>query len=105
LTYFVLEVNAALDTGKYDGISIQDVHERIVNKEVVPWLKSALGDDIDLSLFEGQAANELHDGLLDIHDGYRGQESRKWGVRQRGLCLLIAWAVELIQRQRKESAL
>lgn len=100
LSYFVFEVNAALDTGKYDHLTIEDVEERIKNMEVVPWLRSTMGDDVDLSLFDGPAGNELHEGLFDIYGGYKGQESRKWGVRQRGLCLLVAWTVELIQQKK-----
>ncbi len=99
LSYFVFEVNAALDTGKYDHLTIADVQQRIENKEVVPWLRSTMGDDIDLSLIDASMANELHNALLDICDANKGRESKKWGLRKRGLCLLIAWTVEMIQHR------
>src|ERR1043166_954193 len=100
LTFLILNVNAALDTGKYDHFTIQDVEERIENREVIPWLVSELGKDIDLSVFDTATVNELHDGLLDILGGNKGRESRKWGIEKRGLCLLVAWVVELIQWKR-----
>lgn len=99
LTYFVLEVNAALDTGLFDDISIGEVQQHIESKDVIPWLSKALGEEIDLSLFDDESTNTLHEQLLDILGGYKGQEGRKWGVEHRGLCLLVAWGVECIQRK------
>lgn len=99
LSYFVFEINGMLDTGKYDHITIADVHQRIANKEVVPWLKDIMRDDIDLSTVDATWANELHAGLHDIYEANRGREAKKWGVENRGLCLLIAWTVEMIQHK------
>lgn len=100
LSYLTFEINAALDSGKHDGITIEEVEQRIENKEVIPWLRSLLRDEIDLSLFDAATINRYHDDLYDILGGYKGREARKWGVRNRGLCLLLAWTVELIQQKR-----
>ncbi|HEX8325241.1 MAG TPA: hypothetical protein VF595_15165 [Tepidisphaeraceae bacterium] len=100
LAFFVFEMNAALDMGKYDHVTVGEVEDHIQNKDLVPWLRLTMGQDVDLSVFDTTSTNELHDGLYDILSGYRGQESRKWGVRQRGVCLLIAWTVEMIQHKR-----
>ena len=59
---------------------------------------------IDLSLLLDREDDELNfEGnyvrhLQSIYGGYAGQERRKWGVENKGLCLLIAWTTEIIQR-------
>lgn len=100
LSYIALEMNAVVDSGKYDHITIDEVEQRIENRELIPWLRTTLGDDVDLSTIDVATAGEFHEGLLDILGGYRGQERRKWGVSKKGLCLVVAWAVEMIQHKR-----
>ena len=97
LTYIIREVNAALDSGGYDDLPMQEVSQHIEAGDVVPWLKGRVLE-ADLSLLTEQIANEYQAGLADIYGGYAGNERRKWGVENRGLCLLIAWTAELIQR-------
>jgi hypothetical protein len=36
--------------------------------------------------------------LQSIYGGYAGQERRKWGIENKGLCLLVAWTMEIIQQ-------
>jgi hypothetical protein len=99
LTYIILELNAALDTGKYDDIPMSEASQHIEARDVLPWLKRKL-PDIDLSLLREETANEYEAALGDIYGGYGGSERRKWGVERRALCLLIAWTNELIQQRR-----
>jgi hypothetical protein len=98
LTYIIFEINAALDSGGYDDLPVQEVGQHIEAGDVVPWLKGRLLD-ADLSLLTEQSANEYQACLADIYGAYAGNERRKWGVENRGLCLLIAWTAELIQRR------
>jgi hypothetical protein len=44
--------------------------------------------------FEGHYVRHLK----SIYGGYAGQERRKWGVENKGLCLLVAWTMEIIQQ-------
>lgn len=99
-TYLALEVNAALDTGKYDGITVDEVLSHIESMDIIPWLRIKLRDDIDLSLFDSASAAEMHEQLADIKGGYGNQTRRKWGVENRGLCLLVAWSIEVERRKR-----
>jgi hypothetical protein len=101
LTYIVLELNAALDTGKYDELQMQEASQHIQSGDVVQWLQSSV-PDADLSLLAGEAANEYQSALAEIYGAYAGNERRKWGVERRALCLLIAWTNELIQQRRWE---
>ncbi len=98
LTYIILELNAALDTGKYDDVPMREASQHIEACDVVPWLKSRV-PDVDLGLLTERDANEYQSALVDIYGGYAGNERRKWGVERRALCLLIAWTNELIQRE------
>lgn len=98
LTYIILETNAAIDTGKYDDVPVREVTKHIESGDVVAWLKTRV-PEMDLSLLRDQDEREYAVGLSDIYGGYAGQERRKWGIENRGLCLLIAWTNELIQQR------
>ncbi len=103
VTHLLLEINAAADTGRYDHITIADVHSAIKRGNVLRFLQETCKRDIDLSLLIGSATPEFEPWyearLKDIHGGYAGREGRKWGVENRGMCLLIAWTTELIQQR------
>src|SRR5690349_19336859 len=101
LTYILLILNAALDTGEYDDITMVEVRDRIEAGNVLFWLKSRI-PVLDFSLLKADEVAEYEASLADIRESYGGMEGRKWGVRKRGLCLLIAWTNEIIQR--KDSA-
>jgi len=98
LTYIALELNAALDTGKYDDIPMQEASRHIEAGDIVPWLRDNV-EDADLGLLVGDLAGEYQSALADIYTANAGRERRKWGVERRALCLLIAWTNELIQQR------
>ena len=50
LTLLILHINHLIDTGKYNDISIEDVHHAIESKRVLKFLKERAGNDIDLSV-------------------------------------------------------
>lgn len=103
LTLLILEYNHLLDTGKYGHITIRDIHREIEQGTVLRFIRDVAAEDADLSLyldmedelgFEAEYARHLQ----SIYGGYAGQERRKWGVENSGLCLLIAWTNEIIQQ-------
>ena len=102
LTYIILSVNSLIDSGKYSDISIDDVHKAIEKKELLKFLKKRAGSDIDLSIHEagtyGDFVEYYEEQMFNIWGGYAGQERRKWGVEKLGLCLVLAWTNEIIQR-------
>lgn len=97
LTYIILELNAALDTGVYDKLGLSDVQKAIEQKSVIPWLRKNV-PTADLSLLDQASIDVYHDHLAEIFGGYSGKERKKWGVERRGICLLIAWTNEIVQR-------
>lgn len=102
LTYFIGEMNAAIDTGKHQDISIEEVERHIENGDLIPYLKDRLKGDVDLSLYDAALSVELNEKLVDILAAYKGQERRKWGVSNSGLCLLVAWTTEIIYQKFKD---
>jgi hypothetical protein len=98
LTFIILELNSALDTGKYDDVEVIEVKQHIEARDVILWLRTRV-PEIDLSLLSAEDGAQYEEGLSDILGGYAGSERRKWGIENRGLCLLIAWTNELIQRR------
>lgn len=103
LTFLILEINHLIDAGRYNDISIQDVHKAIESKRVLRFLKERVGNDIDLSMYldsdtYGNFEAYYEQKLNDIYGGYAGQERRKWGVAHLGLCLILAWTNEIIQQ-------
>lgn len=102
LTYLIFEVNAAIDTGRHQDITPDEIREKALDGNVIPFIKDKLGDDIDLSLFfDPKTLGELRDTLKVVAGTLHGRERRKVGVERSGLCLLVAYAVEAIQRQSK----
>lgn len=103
LTLLILEYNSLIDSGKYTHITIKDIHNAIKNKNVIKYLKEVTGSDSDFSLFIDHVpyikyVEEYNEQLYRLYGGYAGYEGKKWGVKNSGLCLLIAWTNEIIQQ-------
>jgi len=103
LTFLILEYNHLIDSGKYNSISIDDIHEAIKKKRIIPYLREITSSDSDFSFYDknGPYSNFVeyyHEQMNQILEGYAGQERRKWGVEKSGLCLLLAWTNEIIQQ-------
>lgn len=97
LTLAILDLTAALDSGEFDDYTVEEARDDISRKAVFNHLerrgfRSMVGrrDDVKRDLEEQWEA---------LRNAYGGDEDRKWGVRNRGLCLLIAWTNEVIQQR------
>lgn len=103
LTYLILELNHLIDSGKYNTITIEHVHDAIKKKCIIPYLIETTSEDSDFSLYSSEGpyskfVEYYHEQMSQIYGGYAGQERRKWGVEKLGLCLLLAWTNEIIQQ-------
>lgn len=103
LTLLVMKLNHLIDSNKYGGITIEDAHQAIKQKNIIPYLTDTTKGDSDFSVYgtEGPYANSVdnyHEQMLRIYEGYAGNERRKWGVENSGLCLLLAWTTQIIQQ-------
>ena len=103
LTLLILQLNSAIDTGNHRGITIEEVKQHIDDGDILEYLNTRLGNDIDLSLLlhpdyglrEGRA---ITTALQSLRGAYGGNEGRKWGVKNSGLCLMVAWVNEMVQQ-------
>lgn len=103
LTLLILELNHLIDSGKYNSITIETVHTAIEQKRIIPFLKETTQGDSDFSLYGADGpysgfVEYYHEQMYQIYEGYAGNERRKWGVENLGLCLLLAWTNEVIQQ-------
>ena len=104
LTLLILQYNKLIDSGKYDDITIDEVQRHIEAGTVLEFIQERAGSNVDLSLHRearaGQQSFEEYYGryLRATFYAYAGNERRKWGVQNRGLCLLVAWTNEIIQQ-------
>lgn len=103
LTLLILELNHLIDSGKYNHITIKDVHQVVEHKRTIPFLTETTKGDADFSLYgvDGPYTGFVdfyHEQMYQIYSGYAGDEHRKWGVENLGLCVLLAWTNEIIQQ-------
>ncbi len=97
LTFLAFSINGAVDTGRYDHITIGVVVKHIEAGTVFSYLQDELEEDLDLSMFDTATKDQLLEewkGLLNAVDA-----RRKFGVRRSGLCLLVAYLIEGVQRR------
>ncbi|MFJ3073423.1 hypothetical protein [Pseudomonas sp. NPDC087029] len=102
LTGLILQINKVIDSGKYNDISISEVHSAIDSQRLLRFMKEKCGKDIDLSIhLESRAYGDFEayyeEKINQIYNAYAGDERRKWGVENLGLCLVLAWTNEIIQ--------
>lgn len=104
ITFLILNINSLIDSKKFEDITIDEVHEWIENESVIPSLAKRVKEHTDLGDYydaEGVYHNFVefyHQQLKQIYYAHAGNEGRKWGVDNLGLCLLLAWTNELIQQ-------
>ena len=103
LTLLVLEINQLIDSKEFHEISIKEVCAWIENENILPALAKRTENFSDFSpFFDGGPYSEFvdyyHKQMKKILNAYAGNEQRKWGIQNMGLCLLLAWTNELIQQ-------
>lgn len=104
LTIIILEINSLIDTQKYNSITINEIEKEIENMNVLEFLNNKASDNADFSLVLTEDTSskrflkKYYEELKDICLVYKGDERRKWGIENLGLCLLLAWTYEIVQR-------
>ena len=99
MTGVAFGLNHALDSGRYDDVSVYEVKRQVWDGTVFDFFERRLGRDVDVSLLHNDDRAELvreWQGYADAID-----EEGKYGAVRNRLCLLIAYLLEGIQ-QRKE---
>jgi hypothetical protein len=94
LTSLILNLNAAIDSGRHADVTMAEAKQHIEAGDVFPWLRNR---GVHFHILEHETASEITKHFKSIQGGYGGNEWRKWCVQNSGLCLLLAWTNELIQ--------
>lgn len=99
ITALIQDLSDLLDKGK--SFSIEEVNSQIENKKVIDWLEREFpfGSDngLDFSHFTKSDRDYVHNELYSYWVGYAGDERRKWGIENNGLCILLSWSVEVVK--------
>ena len=101
ITMILRNISVILDSNKYTEISIDEIHEHIENGTILDFISGfdearELKGIIESDLWEGFDKFYVQ-SLQSIYYGYAGNERRKWGIQNSGICLLLAWTNEIIQ--------
>ena len=96
--HLVWEFNAVLDTGKYDGITPEEVKSHIRAGTISRFLEVRFSGDLDLSYMEAEDWAELSDEWQRIDNAVDARR-KMVGIENRGLCLLLGYALESFQQR------
>lgn len=101
LTYLGFEVNAVCDACPDFEFTLERIHRAAREKNVVSSLAERFGELADLSLLLSNPKElaEIEKALSDAASALEGRESRKVGIKNSGLCLVMALILEAIQQQ------
>ncbi|HEX4105083.1 MAG TPA: hypothetical protein VHX92_02510 [Rhizomicrobium sp.] len=89
------ELIAALDTGKFDHLSIEDVRLHARGGTISKFLKGTLGSVCDFSLLTPQDLSSLDEEFASMENAINAR--KKFGVENKGIALLMGWALQGVQ--------
>ena len=93
--FLLWQLIAALDSGKYDSLDI-DVVKRHANAGTIStFLVDRFGADSDFSIFEPQDWTIIGETWASIANAVDAR--RKFGVENKGISLLMAYALQSLQ--------
>jgi hypothetical protein len=102
LVALIFNLNHLLDYEFAKGVTLEEIEQHIEDGDILQWLDHRFEGHVDMSMYlttDRPAAKQITKGLQDLLGGYRGSERPKWGVKNNGICLLIAWTAEMIQQR------
>jgi hypothetical protein len=88
------ELVAALDTGKYDSLDIEEVRHH-ANAGTMPAFLIDTFDDLDFSMFEPNDWTVLAEEWASMANAIDAR--RKFGVENKGISLLLAYTLQSLQ--------
>lgn len=102
LIHLAFYLNYMMDRGYY-SFSIQEIKQQIKARTVFDFLLKVSKDDyFDISPLDADDRTWLLDefnNMLETID-----EDRKLAVQKNGICLLLAYVIELMQKQQRRTA-
>lgn len=102
---FVYQVNTLMDHKELrDKIEFNQARDQVDAENIIDFLKENFGDNIDFSLYDKNLKDKFNKEMSDVSDVYLGRE-RKIGVRNNGLCLILAYGLEVLFRAQAKKIL
>jgi hypothetical protein len=101
LTYLTFELISLVDSGK--SMSVKETKKLCEEKRIFEELERRFPIKeayLDLSLLKPEMREEIATAFQDM--ALAIDEKRKFGIENNGLCLLIAYAQEQIQRENRK---
>lgn len=95
LASLAISLTWCVDRRRYDDISVPEVKQHVEDGSIFSFLSARLGKDVALRLFDEASLGKIADAWLTIEDTI--DERRKFGIENKGLCLLVAYLVEMMQ--------
>ncbi len=92
LQSLIWEFNALLDSGAYDDISVDEVKRHARAETISGFLIDRFGEEIDLDAMEPRDWTDLNKEWERFANAIN--EGRKMGIENRGLSLLLAYALQ-----------
>ena len=100
--YMLWQLIAACDSGKYDTLSLDEVQKHADAGTIASFMVEKFGQDSDFSIFEPSDWATISETWGSIANAI--DPGRKFGVEKRGICLLMAYALESLQMLDFETA-
>lgn len=100
--FMLWQLIAACDSGKYDDLSLDEVQRHADAGTIASFMVDRFGQDSDFSLFEPSDWATIGETWGSIANAI--DPRRKFGVEKRGICLLMAYALESLQMLDHEAA-
>ena len=96
VTNFIAAMTILLDTkSSRDALSFEAARDQSESGDILGFLQTKF-PEVDLSLFKGDIYTDFNERMkgkaLDFYD----HERKKLGVENNGICLLLAYAMEII---------
>jgi hypothetical protein len=92
-TFLAFEINALLDLGL--SASVEDVLNRLDDGTIIDWLATTFEGKVDLSLYGAAERETMAEELVQMT---AANARKKFGVERNGLCLLVAYCLQILQQ-------
>lgn len=100
MIFFGLSVLA--DSGKCDDITIAEVKDHVYGEDLIEFLTEKGGGVFASGFLESTSQKGFKkwyvQQLRENCNSMEGRERRKYGIQNRGICLLISYTAEIIQQ-------
>lgn len=96
------DVNTLIDSNEYEHISIDDVYSAIEEGRLLTFLNDNTIDTVDISeLYDtskyGDFVKQFDKSVKKFYEKYYQKEESLFGVKNYGLCLLMAWTLAILK--------